>query len=77
MVQTKISLEEAQVAFLNHCRNYGFKDKSALVRAALKQMEHELTQQDLAASAELYAELYEQDAGLRELTEVAIAEWPE
>ena len=77
MVQTKISLEEAQVVFLNHYRDYGFKNKNALVRAALERMENDLTQQDLAASAELYAEIYEQDEELRELTTAAITEWPE
>ncbi|MCS6842917.1 MAG: hypothetical protein NZ528_01130 [Caldilineales bacterium] len=34
-------------------------------------------QQRLRESAELYAELYEDDAELRSLTEAAIAGWPD
>ncbi len=32
---------------------------------------------DLEESARLYAEIYEEDAELQELTEAAIEDWPE
>lgn len=77
MVQTKVSLDEQQLTFLKSCRVYGFKDQSSLVRAALARLQSELEQRDLALSADLYAELYEQDTELRDLTDHALSEWPE
>lgn len=77
MIQAKFSLEEAQVEFLNQYNKYGFKDKSAVIRAALERLKKELEREKLRSSAELYAELYDKDTELQELTESAIAEWPE
>ncbi|MFQ6113506.1 MAG: hypothetical protein ACE5NG_05380 [bacterium] len=77
MIQAKFSLEEAQIEFLNQYKKYGFKDKSSVIRAALERLKKELEREKLKASAELYAELYEKDTELQELTESAIAEWPE
>jgi hypothetical protein len=37
----------------------------------------ELEDQVLDASASLYAEIYNDDPDLRQLTEAALAEWPE
>jgi len=48
-----------------------------MVRSALQQMQEKLEQQRLQASAELYAELYESDIELQELTTVALNGWPE
>jgi hypothetical protein len=47
--QTKFSCKENQVEFLSNYKNYGFKDKSAMVRESLNL---------LRESAELYAETY-------------------
>lgn len=77
MPQTKITLEPSQSEFLKHHQVYGFKDKSALVREALRQFQERLLHQELVASAELYTELYEQDEVTRELTEAALTDWPE
>jgi hypothetical protein len=77
MLQTKISLEEAQMVFLSRHGQLGFRDRSALVRAALDRMRIDLERQRLDASATLYAEEYGDDPDLRELTEAALAGWPE
>ena len=65
------------VEFLRNHKQYGFKDKSAMVRAALLQLQAEVERRNLELSAELYAEVYEEDTDLQELTEAALAEWPE
>lgn len=77
MTQAKFSLEESHVNFLSRFKKYGFKDKSALIRAALERLEKELEMEKLKSSAEIYASLCENDKELQELTNSAMAEWPE
>ena len=77
MQQAKFSLTRSLVDFLGDYRQYGFKDKSAMVRAALVELQVDFERRSLEQSAELYAELYEVDEDLQELTESALAEWPE
>lgn len=77
MIQSKFSLEPAQVAFLKQHQTYGFKDKSEVVRFALKSLQQSLEQKHLYESAELYAQLYEEDPEIKDLAEAALAEWPE
>ncbi len=77
MQQAKFSLAPPLVEFLNSYKLFGFKDKSAMVQAALQRMKEEYTLRQLQQSANLYAELYEQDAELQEVTESAITGWPE
>lgn len=77
MQQAKFSLTFTLVEFLNNYKFYGFKDKSSMVRAALLRLKEELEMQSLRQSANLYAEVYEEDSELQELTETAIAGWPE
>ena len=77
MIQAKFTIDEVQATFLSDYRQFGFKDKSALVRAALERFQVELERQQLIESAELYAELYAEDADLQELTESALIGWPE
>jgi Arc/MetJ-type ribon-helix-helix transcriptional regulator len=77
MIQSKFILEPAQVAFLEQHEIYGFKDKSELVRFALQALQKSLEQKDLEQSAELYAQLYQEDPELKDLTEAALVDWPE
>jgi hypothetical protein len=77
MQQTKFSIEGTQVDFLNQYRQHGFKDKSSMVREALDRFKDDLERRQLEQSAELYAEVYAEDTELQELTERAIAGWPE
>ena len=77
MQQAKFSLTQTLIEFLSNYKLYGFKDKSSMVRAALLRLKEELELQSLKQSAALYAEIYEEEAELQELTEAAISEWPE
>lgn len=77
MLQAKFTIETSQALFLDHFRQYGFKDKSALVRAALQKFQQELERQQLIESADLYAEIYAEDQELQELTQAALEGWPE
>jgi hypothetical protein len=77
MVQTDVKIEETQAEFLNHYSRYGFKDKNELVREALNRLREDLEQKSLRESAELYAEIYQNDADLQELTESALLDLPE
>ena len=76
MIQENFSLEESQLQFLDECRSYGFKDKSAVVRMALDLLRREFVQQRLQESADLYLESYAEDEETQELTATALSEWP-
>jgi len=77
MRQAKFSLTFPLIEFLNNYKFYGFKDKSSMVRAALLRLKEEFETNSLKQSADLYAEVYEADGDLQELTETAIEGWPE
>jgi hypothetical protein len=77
MIQAKFSLRESHLLLLEECKQYGFKDKSALVRAALDHLSAELKRQRLRNSAALLAELYNEDEETREWTNATLSEWPE
>ena len=77
MQQVKVSIDEKQIEFLNEYHNYGFKDKSSLVRKAIDHFKKELEIQKLKKSADLYAEIYNKDSELQDLTKSALSEWPE
>lgn len=76
MVQAKFSLEESHIQFLEQCKQYGFKDKSDVVRAALDHLYTQLAQQRLRESAALYAKVYADDDETQEWTDAAQSEWP-
>jgi hypothetical protein len=77
MLQSKFSLKEAQVRFLSKYKDYGFKDKSTMLRVAIDQFKKNLELEQLRQSANLYAEVYSEDDDLKELTEAASDGWPE
>jgi hypothetical protein len=77
MLQAKFSCKEDQVAFLNSYKDYGFKDKSSMMREALNLLRKERNLQKLRQSADLYAETYDEDSELKELTATAARGWPE
>ncbi len=76
MIQAKFSIDEGHMLVLEQCRAYGFKDKSALVRAALDLLTEELERKRLEESADLYTEVYEGDGETREWTDDAATQWP-
>jgi len=77
MQQAKFSLTPGLSEFVASYAAYGFKDKSSMVQAALLRLKEEIERQELRESAEIYAAVYEENADLQELTENAIAGWPE
>ena len=77
MLQAKFSVKESQARFLSKYKEYGFKDKSSMLRSAIDQLKRELELEHLKQSADLYSEIYSADVDLQELTETAISEWPE
>jgi hypothetical protein len=77
MVQAKFSVQETQASFLNDYKTYGFKDKSAMLRAAIDRFKKEIEIERLRYSADLYSEIYAEDDELKELTGTAITGWPE
>jgi Arc/MetJ-type ribon-helix-helix transcriptional regulator len=77
MVQLKVNLEETQAEFLDQFQRYGFPNKSAVVREALTRLYADMQAEQLRRSAALYAELYDEDEEIQDLTNVALAEWPE
>lgn len=77
MQHAKFSCNEQQIEFLSSYREYGFKDKSAMIRTALDVLRKTLEEKRLKESAELYAEVYEADSDLKALTDVAVQGWPE
>jgi len=77
MLQAKFSIHEDQAVFLNSYKDYGFKDKSEMMRTALNLLRKEREQQNLRQSAELYAETYAAEGELKILTDAALQGWPE
>jgi hypothetical protein len=77
MLQAKFSLKETQASFLSRYKDYGFKDRSTMLRAAIDQFKKNLEIEHLKQSADLYAEVYSEDDDLKELTETALDGWPE
>ncbi len=77
MIQTKFSCSDEELAFLNRYKNYGFRDKSSMIREALNLFRKECELKQLRQSADLYAMIYDEDAELKELTEAAVKGWPE
>ena len=76
MQQAKFSSQENQAEFLSNYKDYGFKDKSAMVRESLNLLREKLEAQRLRESADLYAETYMDDSELKALTNSALQGWP-
>ena len=77
MHQSKFSIEESHIDFLNQYSQFGYKDKSTMVRAALDELKKRLELKELRESADLYTEIYAGDDELSELTDTAVTDWPE
>ncbi len=72
-----LNMEETQVNFLLDHEKYGFKNEEEMIQFALEKLQSELDIKELEASADLYAELYEEDTELQELTETACIDFKE
>ena len=76
MLRAKFSLEEMLSHVLSHFKNLEFKDKSAMLRAAIKHFRKKMAHESLKKSADLYSEIYSTDDDLKGLTETALNGWP-
>ncbi len=77
MLQAKFSVEEKQAQFIANYKDYGFNDKSSMMRAAIDYFKKKMEIESLRKSADLYSEIYAEDNDLKELTETAVTGWPE
>ncbi len=76
-MKAKINLGEEEAAFLERHGAFGFKDKSSMVREALRLLREQKEREALEESACLYEEVYEKDSELQALTDSAVEDWPE
>ncbi|HIP59641.1 MAG TPA: hypothetical protein EYH01_04335 [Campylobacterales bacterium] len=66
MLQAKVTLTQELIHFIDIHKELGFKDKSSMVRDALGRMKRAYEEEKLKKSAQLYAELYEEDCEAKE-----------
>ena len=76
-MQAKFTIDESQMLFLKQHRAYGFKDRSSMLRAAIEMFYEQLELQRLRESADLIAELYDDDQESQQWVEDAISGWPQ
>ncbi len=76
MKQHTFKLDESSIKFLDRCQEYGFQEPNEVVITALQKLQLALEADKLQESANLYAEIYEDDQELQELTESGLEEWP-
>jgi hypothetical protein len=62
---------------LSRYEEYGFKDKSSMLRVAIDLFKKNLELEQLKQSADLYSEIYSEDKDLKLLSETALDGWPE
>ena len=75
MRQAKFTINDAQNKFLSDFDQLGFKDKSAVVRRALDCLMERIEEERMRQGVELYAEIYEQDEELQDLTRASMEDW--
>jgi len=68
MSQLKVRLSPPLAEFVGNYKHYGFDDKNSLVNAAILQLKEAYELQNLQLSADLYAEIYDKEPELPELT---------
>ncbi len=76
-LEFNLKLNELQAKFLNHYQDYGFDSQEAMINLALEKLKEEIEDKELEESAKLYAEIYQEDKDLQELTEAACADFLE
>lgn len=74
-LELNLKLNESEAYFLNHYQDYGFDSQSAMIQSALEKLKEEIEDKELEESAKLYAEIYQEDPDLQELTEDACADF--
>ncbi|WP_204105033.1 MULTISPECIES: hypothetical protein [Spirulina sp. CCY15215] len=74
MKEQTFQLDDLTIQFLERCQEYGYQDPSEVVRIALTKFKLALSADKLQESANLYAEVYESDRELQELTNLGSEE---
>lgn len=69
-----IAVDDNQVEFLQRFSLYGFKSQDDLVKEALNRLRLDFERKSLEESADLYAQVYAEDAELQEITQLALTE---
>ena len=73
MITKEVEFQDSQISLLKKYKNFGFKSESALVAYALELFQKQIQKKaKLEESANLYAEIYEEDNDLQMLTESAL-----
>lgn len=74
--EKRIRLDQQEEEFINHYAEFGFANPDEMIKKGLQLLKEELDRHaQLTQSADLYAELYDQDDELKEWTESATQDW--
>jgi len=75
-IEHKIKMDETQFRFIKEFKNYGFKSEDDLVNYAIEFIHKKFESQvELENSAELYAELYNNDLETKEWIDSSLTDW--
>ena len=76
MIEQKIMISDTEAQFIKNYAEHGFQNVSELISRALGLLKKEIEKQkQLLLSANLYAEIYDEDEELQEWTNSAIEDW--
>jgi hypothetical protein len=74
--EQKIKIDENQIKFIKNYKNYGFRSEDELVNYAIEFFKNNFdVQKELEISADLYAQLYQNDAESREWIDSSLNDW--
>jgi len=74
--ETKILIDNSQIAFLKNHASYGFKSPNDLVSSALELLQQKLEKDKiLAESAALYVDVFAEDEELQEWVNDSVTDW--
>ena len=75
-IEKIIRLDQQEEEFINHYADLGFANSDEMIKKGLQLLKEELDRHtQLTQSADLYAELYDQDEELKEWTASATQDW--
>ena len=75
-IEKLIKLDKHEEEFINHYAELGFENPDEMVKKGLQLLKEELERHaQLTQSADLYAELYDQDEELKDWTASATQDW--
>ena len=76
LIEKLIKLDQQEEEFINHYAELGFANPDEMIKKGLQLLKEEVDRYaHLTQSADIYAELYDQDEELKEWTESATQDW--